>query len=120
MVRRRLDRMVNSWKRGSTCGRLGVLRELACRAPHAPSESQFHFVFGELCAKIRRTTSDRDALKRLQPRPSDGTNSAVNAANKLSNRPDRTASECVHKNQVPERMCSDRVVEVHCAVRIQR
>ncbi len=120
MVSKTLNRTVNSWERASACGHSGALRELAYRAPHAPYESQFHCVFGELRAKFRRTTSDRDALKRLRLRTSDGANSAVKVASRVSNRPDRTESEHVHKNQVPGRMWSDRVTEVNCAVRIRR
>src|SRR6266851_1102798 len=101
LVSNTLNRTVSSWDPASASGQSGALRELAYRAPHAPCESQSHFVFGELRAKIRRTTSDRDALKRLHLRTSDGKNSAVKAATKVSNRADRTASEHVHKNQVP-------------------
>ena len=120
MVREMLNRAVSSWDRASACGHSEVQIELACRAPHAPCESQSHFVSGELRAKTRRTISDRDALNRLQLRTSDGKNSAVEAARKVSNSPDRTASNHVQKNQVPGRMWSDRVGEVNRTARIQR
>ena len=120
MISKMLNRAASSWDRASACGHSGARREPAYPAPHAPCESQSHFLFGELRVKIRRTTSDHDALKRLQLRTSDGKNSAVRAARKVSNSPDRTATEHAHKNQAPGRMWSDRVGEVDCATRIQR
>ena len=68
------NRTVSSWVRASAFGHSGALREFAHCAPHAPYESQSHFVFGELSTKIRRITADRDSLKRLQPRTSDSNN----------------------------------------------
>jgi hypothetical protein len=120
MVRKTLNRVVNSWERASACGHSGALPELAYRAPHAPCESQSRFAFGELRAKFRRTTSDRDALERLRLRTSDLNNSAVKAASRVSKRPYTTASEHVHKYQVPGRMWNDRVAEVNCAARNRR
>jgi len=119
-VSKMLNRTVSSWDREVGFEHSQAQRELACRAPHAPSKSQFHFVFAELRAKIRRTTSDRDAVKRLKLRTSDGKNSAVEAASKMSSRPDRSASAHARMSQVPVRMWSDRVAEVNCAARIQR
>lgn len=119
MVRRTLNRMVNSWERASACGHSGA-RELAYRAPHAPCELQSRFAVGELRAKFRRTTWDRDALERLRLSTSNGNNSSVKAASRVSNRPDTTASEHVHWNQVPGRMWSEGVVEVNCAARNRR
>lgn len=119
MVRRTLNRMANSWERASACGHSGAL-EFAYRAPHAPCESQSRFAVGELRAKFRRTTSDRDALERLRLRTSNGNNSSVRAASRVSNRPDTTASEHVHKNQVPGRMWSEGLAEVNCAARNRR
>lgn len=120
MVREMLNRTVSSWDRASACGHSEVQRELARRAPHAPYESQSHFVFRELRAKVRGTTFDRDARKRLRPTTSGGKNSAVKAARKMSRRPDRPASEHAHKNQVPGRMWSDRAADVTCGAKIQR
>ena len=120
LVSKILNRPVSSWDRAPAGGHSEALREIACRAPHAPRELQSHFVFGELRVEIRRTTSDHDALKRLQLRTSGGKNSAVKAAHKVSNSPDRTATEHAHKNQAPGRMWSDRVGEVKCATSIQR
>ena len=119
LVSKTLNRIVNSWERAAVCGHPGTLPELAYRAPHAPYESQSYFVFKELRAKFHRTTSDRDALKRLRLSTSDCKNSVVRAASRVSNRPDRTASEHVNKNQVPTRMWSD-VAEMKYAARIQR
>ena len=63
MVSKTLNRTGTSWDRASACVRSEALCELACCAPHAPDESQSHFVFRELRTKIRRTTSDHDALE---------------------------------------------------------
>lgn len=112
------NRTVSSWGRASAFGHSGALLKFAHCAPHAPCESQSHFVFGELSTKICRTTADRDALKRLQLRTSDSKNSAVIAAIKVSNRPLRTASEKVHKTHLPRRKRSY-VAEVNRAARIQ-
>jgi hypothetical protein len=120
MVSGMLNRTVSSWDRASACGYPEALRELACRAPHAPSQLQSYFVFRELRAKIRRSSSDCDVLKHLQLGASDGKNSAVKATSKLSHRPDKRASEHVHKNQVPGRRWSDRIAEANCAARFQQ
>ena len=118
IVNEMTNRTVSSWVRASVFGHSGALREFAHCAPHAPYESQSHFVLGKLSAKIRRTTVDRDALKRLHLRTSDSKNSAVIAASKVSNRPHRTASEQVHKNHDPRRERSY-VAKVNRAAGIQ-
>lgn len=59
-------------------------------------------------------------LSRLQLGAYEGKNSAVKAARKVSNSPDRTATEHAYKNQAPGRMWSDRVGEVNRTARIQR
>src|SRR5438552_11201098 len=91
MVSKMLNRAVSSWDRSSACGHSGARRELAYPAPHAPCQSQSHSLVGELRTKIRRTTSDCDALKRLQLRTSDGKTLAVKAGRRVSHPPDKTA-----------------------------
>lgn len=80
MVRKTLNRNVNSWEPSSACLHSVALSELADRAPHAPYESKYCFAFGNSRAKFRRATSPGDGLKRLGLRVPDGQDSAFRAA----------------------------------------
>jgi len=119
MISKMLNRPVSIWDRAAAYGHPEPRRELAGCAPHAPCESQSHFVFGELSTKISRTPADPAALKRIQLRTSDSKNSAVFAAIKVSHRPHRIAFEQVHKNHVPRRK-RIYVAEVKRAAMIQQ
>jgi len=115
-----LSRMDSSRRRSPACGHSDASLEPALRAPHAPYESEYRSAFAELPAKFRRTTLDGGASKRLRMTTSDSQDSAVKAASADLNPIGKTASPGVYQTYVSDRIWSNRVADLNCAIAIQR
>jgi hypothetical protein len=128
IVRRSFNQTVSSWDGASPCVHSSELRELTDRAPHAPNESKYCFVFRKFRATFRRTTSACDALKRWGLKGPGGQDSALRAARRDLNAVGGRASLRVVQKHSPEELLFGSVADlsraaatqsIHCILKSQ-